>query len=98
MNTKFLTAAVSQFWKLFHAKVTAYEIIGIFTETQHFLHRKAVNPSERVTGMLKQRHNICQVVHASGRQKWLLDFKKRQLLPDCMWDKDKAASESDMCI
>lgn len=77
MNTKFQTAAASQFWKLFHAKVTAYEIIGIFTETQHFLHRKAVNPSKRVIGMLKQRCNICQAIYASGLQKWLLDLKKK---------------------
>ena len=73
MNTKFQTAAASQFWKLFHAKVTAYEIIGIFTET----HRKAVNPSKRVIGMLKQRCNICQAIYASGLQKWLLDLKKK---------------------
>lgn len=89
MNTKFQTAAVSQFWKLFHAKVTAYEIIGIFTKTQHFLHKKAVNPSMRVIGMLKQRCNICQAIYASGLQKWLLDFKKGNFYQIVCGNKDK---------
>lgn len=67
--------------KLFHAKVTAYEIIGSFTEIQHFLHKKAVNPSKRVVGKLKQGCNICQAVYASGLQKRFPAFKKGGL-PD----------------
>lgn len=92
MNTKLQTAAVSQFWKLFHAKVTAYEIIGIFTETQHFLHRKTVNPSKRVIGMLKQRCNICQAIYASGLQKWLLYLKKGNFYQIVCGNKDKCVS------
>ena len=39
---------------LLHAKVIAYEIIGIFTKTEHFLHtKKAVNSSKRLIGKLK---------------------------------------------
>ena len=36
------------------AKVIAYEIIGIFTKTEHFLHtKKALNLSKRLIEKLK---------------------------------------------
>lgn len=82
INDKFQPAVFSALEMLSHAKVTACEIIGIFTETQHFLHRKAVNPSKREIGELKQRSNICQVVYLSGLQKRSLLKKQGKISPD----------------